>query len=86
MARERPRRWANEPSDGSVAHFKGAGPRISRPHGFTLAEEHGDLLVPDMDGTGFYEVSLRSRAKTLVGRGFSRSRPSKKKRGADAPL
>ena len=50
---------------------KGAGPRISRPHGFELAEEHGDLLVPDMDGTAFYEVSLRTRAKTLVGRGFS---------------
>ena len=33
----------------------GAGPRISRPHGFELAEEHGDLLVPDMAGTGFYE-------------------------------
>jgi DNA-binding beta-propeller fold protein YncE len=49
---------------------KGAGPRISRPHGFELAEEHGDLLVPDMAGTGFYEVSLRTRAKTLVGRGF----------------
>src|SRR5512134_99988 len=51
---------------------RGAGPRISRPHGFELAEEHGDLLVPDMDGTAFYEVSLRTRAKTLVGRGFSR--------------
>ncbi|HZM19342.1 MAG TPA: hypothetical protein VFB87_08025 [Gaiellaceae bacterium] len=49
---------------------KGTGPRISRPHGFELAEEHGDLLVPDMDGTGFYEVSLRTRAKTLVGAGF----------------
>jgi hypothetical protein len=49
---------------------KGAGPRISRPHGFELAEEHGDLLVPDMAGTGFYEVSLRTRAKTLVGDGF----------------
>ena len=51
---------------------KGAGPRISRPHGFELAEEQGDMLVPDMDGTAFYEVSLRTRAKTLVGRGFSR--------------
>jgi hypothetical protein len=49
---------------------KGAGPRISRPHGFELAEDHGDLLVPDMAGTGFYEVSLRTRAKTLVGAGF----------------
>ena len=49
---------------------KGTGPRISRPHGFELAEEHGDLLVPDMAGTGFFEVSLRTRAKTLVGRGF----------------
>ena len=48
----------------------GTGPRISRPHGFELAEEHGDLLVPDMAGTGFFEVSLRTRAKTLVGRGF----------------
>ena len=38
----------------------GAGPRISRPHGFELAEEHGDLLVPDMAGTGFYEVSLHT--------------------------
>ena len=33
-------------------------------------EDHGDLLVPDMDGTGFYEVSLRTRTKTLVGAGF----------------
>lgn len=51
---------------------RGAGPAIARPHGFELAEEHGDLLVPDLDGTGFYEVSLRTRAKTLVGRGFAR--------------
>ncbi len=49
---------------------RGAGPRISRPHGLEIAEEHGDLLVPDMDGTGFYEVSLRTRAKKLVGSGF----------------
>lgn len=53
-----------------TATIRGAGPRIMRPHGFELAEEHGDLLVPDMDGTGFYEVSLRTRAKTLVGRDF----------------
>lgn len=51
--------------------IRGAGPRISRPHGFELGEDHGDLLVPDLDGTGFYEVSLRTHAKTLVGRGFS---------------
>lgn len=50
---------------------RGAGPRILRPHGFELAEEHGDLLVPDMGGTGFYEVSLRTRARTLVGRDFN---------------
>ena len=35
---------------------RGAGPRISRPHGFEIAEEHGDLIVPDLDGTSFYEV------------------------------
>jgi DNA-binding beta-propeller fold protein YncE len=50
---------------------RGTGPRISRPHGFELAEEHGDLLVPDLDGNGFYEVSLRTRAKTLAGRDFA---------------
>jgi sugar lactone lactonase YvrE len=51
--------------------IRGAGPRISRPHGFELAEDHGELLVPDLDATSFYEVSLRTRAKTPVGRGFS---------------
>jgi DNA-binding beta-propeller fold protein YncE len=50
---------------------KGAGPRISRPHGFELHEEHGALVVPDLDGTGFYEVDLRTRAKKLVGQGFT---------------
>jgi sugar lactone lactonase YvrE len=49
---------------------RGAGPRISRPHGLEIAEAHGDLLVPDLDGTGFYEVNLRTRAKKLVGAGF----------------
>jgi sugar lactone lactonase YvrE len=49
---------------------RGAGPRIARPHGFELAEEHGDLIVPDLDGTSFYEVNLRTLAKTVVGRGF----------------
>lgn len=48
----------------------GAGPRISRPHGFELAEGHGDLIVPDLDGTGFYEVNLRTRARRVVGTGF----------------
>ena len=48
----------------------GAGPRISRPHGFELAEAHGDLVVPDLDGTSFYEINLRTRARTLAGRGF----------------
>lgn len=55
---------------GSV-DVRGAGPRISRPHGFELAEEHGDLIVPDMDGANLYEVSLRTRRRTLVGGGFS---------------
>lgn len=50
---------------------RGTGPRIARPHGFELAEEHGDLIVPDMDGTAFYEVSLRTRARRLVGQGFA---------------
>lgn len=49
---------------------RGAGPRISRPHGFELHEEHGDLIVPDFAGTGFYEVNLRTRARRLVGTGF----------------
>ena len=48
----------------------GAGPRISRPHGLEIAEEHGDLIVPDLDGTSFYEVNLRTLARTAVGRGF----------------
>jgi hypothetical protein len=52
--------------------IRGAGPRIVRPHGFELAEEHGDLIVPDMDGTAFYEVNLLTLAKTLVGQGFDR--------------
>jgi sugar lactone lactonase YvrE len=51
---------------------RGAGPRISRPHGFELAEEHGDLIVPDLDGSSFYEVSLRTRERKLVGGGFDR--------------
>jgi sugar lactone lactonase YvrE len=55
---------------GSV-DVRGAGPRISRPHGFELAEEHGDLIVPDLDGANLYEVSLRTRQRTLVGGGFS---------------
>ncbi|MGH3034561.1 MAG: hypothetical protein ACRDON_08395, partial [Gaiellaceae bacterium] len=50
---------------------RGAGPPISRPHGFELAEEHGDLVVPDLDGTGFYEVNLRTHARRLVGTGFA---------------
>lgn len=49
---------------------RGAGPRISRPHGLEIAEEHGDLIVPDLDGTSFYEVNLRTLARTVVGRGF----------------
>ncbi|MGH3081571.1 MAG: hypothetical protein ACRDNH_10620 [Gaiellaceae bacterium] len=49
---------------------RGAGPRISRPHGFELHEEHGDLIVPDLDGSGFYEVNLLTRARRLVGSGF----------------
>jgi hypothetical protein len=49
---------------------RGAGPRISRPHGFEIAEEHGDLIVPDLDGTSFYEVNLRTLARKVVGRGF----------------
>ena len=54
----------------ALLEVMGAGPRISRPHGFELAEEHGDLVVPDLDGTSFYEVNLRTRARSLVGRGF----------------
>ena len=50
---------------------RGAGPRISRPHGFELHEEHGVIVVPDLDGTGFYEIDLRTRATRLVGRGFT---------------
>lgn len=49
---------------------RGAGPRISRPHGLEIAEEHGDLIVPDLDGTSFFEVNLRTLARTVVGRGF----------------
>jgi NHL repeat len=49
---------------------RGAGPRIVRPHGFELAEEHGDLIVPDLDGTSFFEINLRTRAKKTVGQGF----------------
>ena len=52
-------------------HVSGAGPRISRPHGFELHEEHGALVVPDMDGTAFYEVDLRTHARRLVGQGFT---------------
>jgi DNA-binding beta-propeller fold protein YncE len=60
---------------GRAAHLaslevRGAGPRISRPHGFEIAEEHGDLIVPDLDGTSLYEVNLRTLARTVVGRGF----------------
>lgn len=54
----------------ATVDVRGAGPRISRPHGFELAEEHGDLIVPDLDGTSFYEVNLRTLARTVVGRGF----------------
>jgi DNA-binding beta-propeller fold protein YncE len=54
-----------------TADVRGAGPRISRPHGFELHEEHGALVVPDLDGTGFYEVDLRTHAKRLVGQGFT---------------
>jgi DNA-binding beta-propeller fold protein YncE len=50
--------------------IRGTGPRIRRPHGFELHEEHGTLVVPDRDGSAFYEVNLRTRAKTLVGRDF----------------
>jgi hypothetical protein len=50
---------------------RGAGPSIGRPHGFELAEDHGDLIVPDLDGTGFFEVDLRTRARAKVGQGFS---------------
>lgn len=49
---------------------RGAGPRISGPHGIEIAEAHGDLLVPDRDGTAFFEVNLRTRAKKLVATGF----------------
>lgn len=49
---------------------RGAGPRIKRPHGLEIAEEHGDLIVPDLDGTSFYEVNLRTLARTVIGRGF----------------
>jgi DNA-binding beta-propeller fold protein YncE len=49
---------------------RGAGPRIIRPHGFELAEDHGDLIVPDAAGTDLYEVNLRTRAKALVAGGF----------------
>jgi sugar lactone lactonase YvrE len=49
---------------------RGAGPRISGPHGVEIAEEHGDLLVADREGTGFFEVNLRTRAKKLVASGF----------------
>lgn len=63
-------RAGRRPIRVAALDVRGAGPPISRPHGFELAEEHGDLLVPDMDGTGFYEVSLRTLAKTLVGAGF----------------
>jgi hypothetical protein len=35
-----------------------------------IAEEHGDLIVPDLDGTSFFEVNLRTLARTVVGRGF----------------
>ena len=49
---------------------RGAGPRISGPHGVEIAEEHGDLLVADREGTGFFEVNLRTRAKKLVSSGF----------------
>lgn len=60
---------------GRTAHLagvdvQGAGPRISRPHGFEIAEEHGDLIVPDLDGTSFYEVNLRTLARKVVGGGF----------------
>ena len=60
---------------GRTAHLaaldvRGAGPRISRPHGFEVAEEHGDLIVPDLDGASFYEVNLRTLARKVVGRGF----------------
>ena len=54
-----------------TADVRGAGPRISRPHGFELHEEHGALVVPDLDGTGFYEVDLRTHAKKRVGQGFA---------------
>jgi DNA-binding beta-propeller fold protein YncE len=54
----------------ATLEVRGAGPRISRPHGFELAEEHGDLIVPDLDGTAFYEVGLRTRQRTLVGQGY----------------
>jgi DNA-binding beta-propeller fold protein YncE len=56
----------------ATVDVRGAGPRITRPHGFELHEEHGALVVPDLDGTGFYEVELRTRARTLVGQGFQR--------------
>lgn len=49
---------------------RGAGPRIPRPHGVEIAEAHGDLIVPDLDGTSFYEVNLRTLARRVVGRGF----------------
>jgi sugar lactone lactonase YvrE len=49
---------------------RGAGPRIAGPHGVAIAEEHGDLLVPDRDGTAFFEVNLRTRARKLVATGF----------------
>jgi len=49
---------------------RGAGARISRPYGFEIAEDHGDLIVPDLDGTSFYEVNLRTLARTVVGHGF----------------
>ena len=51
--------------------INGAGPRIARPHGFELHEEHRALVVPDMAGTAFYEVDLRTHAKKLVGQGFT---------------
>jgi hypothetical protein len=55
-----------------TSDVRGIGPRIARPHGFELHEEHGALVVPDLDGSGFYEVDLRTRARTLVGQGFQR--------------
>lgn len=63
---------------------RGAGPRISRPHGFELAEEHGDLIVPDLDGPGLYEVKIRTRAKLLISVAYDH--PAFLNRGPDGAL